>query len=107
MNDPSSVRKYYLVNVITNSLGEKSPDVDFPNWTTRYLSEHVALVRDPNGIKNYPVFGVDVFIENALNSLPIELPLSLSQQEADTLCDLLEFERIDISSFAQDRVDGK
>lgn len=107
MTLPSPNRKYYIVPVITDPvIGGLVPDADVPGWTARYLSDSVALIRDPLGLKSYPVLGVDVSIESALQSLPIELSLSMTQAEADATCDYLGLRRVDVAQLASDRVEG-
>lgn len=108
MTSPSPNRKYYIVPVTTDpELGGWIPDVDFPAWTARYLSDSVCLIRDPDGLRSYPVLGVDVTIDNALSSLPIELSLSMTQQDADDTCDYLGLARVDLAALAEDRIEGR
>jgi hypothetical protein len=106
MSDPSDNRKYYVVPVMDEEEGVR-PDIDVPNWTARYLSPTVALVRDPDGLRDYPILGVQVAVEDALDNLPVELPLSMSQDEANAVCDSLGLARVDIDSLSADRVGGK
>jgi len=103
----SQVRKYYAVPVISGPDGGKMPDTDVPSWTARYLSDSVALVRDPDGLRSYPVLGVDVDMSKALQSLPIELPLTMSQQEADAVTSALGLASVNIEELAADRIGGR
>lgn len=82
------------------------PDIDLPAWTARYLSDGVALVRDPAGIYKFPVLGVDVGVADALENLPIELSMSMTQDEANAVCDSLGLARVDLKALANDRAGG-
>lgn len=99
----SESRKYYLVGTRPSYDGVE-PDIDgLDGWTARYLSDDVAVVRDPYGTKDFPPFSLDAAIPG---DLPLALSLDLIQSEADALCDAYGLERVDLSQFSRDRVGG-
>ena len=107
MSDPSPTRKYYIVPVRIDEVeGGRMPDIDLLAWTARYLSDGVVLVRDPSGLHSFPVLGVDVGVTDALDSLPIELPMTMTQADADAVCGALGLERVDLAALADDRAGG-
>lgn len=103
MAQPSAQRKYYVVNTRPAYDGFE-PDIDgLVGWTARYLSESVAVVRDPLGSKDFPLITEDTVIPD---DLPVMLDLSMTQADADTMCDKHGLARVDLVEFSTDRVGG-
>lgn len=104
MTVPSENRKYYVVRTRTNADGSIAPDVDGLNgWSARYLSHDIAVVRDPYGVKTYPVITTGTVIPD---DLPVQLDMNMTQREADALCDQHGLGRVDLNAFAKDRIKG-
>ena len=106
MSAPSPDRKYYIVPTKPEE-GGRIPDTDVPAWTARYLSDDAVLIRDPDGRRSYPVLGVDVAVIDAIQSLPVELSLSMTQEDANAACDYHGLNRINLSELGSDRVGGR
>ncbi|MFL1405390.1 hypothetical protein ACJO2E_08615 [Marinobacter sp. M1N3S26] len=98
----SENRRYYLVRTRAAYDGIE-PDIDgLDRATFRYLSTDIAVVRDPDGVHDFPPATVD----STVDDLPLLLPLDLTQAEVDALCAAQGLASVDIESLAADRVGG-
>lgn len=101
-------RKYYIARILKDGDDLLGPDIpDLFNWTVRYLSSELCLVRDADGLKDFPVFGVDVGLDNVMDALPVELPLTMRQAEADAACVAMGLSKVDLEALANDRAGGR
>lgn len=106
LSEPSLNRRYYIVPTRPNpEKGGQEPDIDGLNgWTVTYIPGGLCIVRDPDGLKDYPPITINSIVPD---DLPLSIPIDITQAEADALTDHFGLPRVNLDGAASGRIRGK